>query len=62
MKLPEKLLDRIAALIAQIRLYNQKHFVKILEKASTIDGQIPLFDYYPYLFIISQYTNAYMHI
>ena len=58
MKLPEKLLDRIEALITQIRLYNQKHFVKILEKASIIDGQIPLFDYYPYLFIISQYTNA----
>ncbi|MGN0253080.1 MAG: hypothetical protein ACI4CW_02185 [Lachnospiraceae bacterium] len=31
-------------------LSNQRHFGKSSEKASTIDGQISLFDYYSELF------------
>ena len=46
----KKLLAQVEALTAQIRLSNQRHFGKSSEKASTIDGQISLFDYYSELF------------
>ena len=40
----QNLLAQVEALTAQIRLSSQRHFGKSSEKASTIDGQISLFD------------------
>ena len=44
------MLDNYLVFIVQNRLFNQRHFGKSSEKASTIDGQISLFDDYSELF------------